>query len=233
MPIKGKTRITTQFNKIPDSFNTEFVFFKQRSKYAKVVDVSGRKLEKDVIADSKKEKKYIFKPFLHGHSHIIRESSVDLLGTKSYLIPSPEDIFSIYSNYKDNPKNYSHVITIRDLDKKMEAGRVHIMLMPESIKKIEELLKNMLLISDNTLYSELIDDKYTLNEIEKIFNDSKKKLMFKQNYTLRNILYLKGMFSSHKLLQYYVNYLNIKFRYVPNKREGYYFKEETMEFLKK
>ncbi len=241
MPIKGKTRITTQFAKIPDSFNTEFQFIKQRKKYAKVINASGNRSKGQVTSNSK-VKKYEFKNVLDGHSHLIKEEPFFLNKKfKTYLVPSSVDIASIYVGQLSNKANYSHVISIRDQKNKLEAGRVHFMLMPETIKILDGFLKSTSLMSDVELLVQLRKTYSDVHQIKDVMDDPKEKLLHKKHFALKEllagkILSRKGFnFEDYHIsaFEYWTDFLKIKFRFVPNKKEGYYFNPETMEFLKK
>jgi len=243
MPLKGKTRITTQFNKIPKSFNTEFQFVKQRSKYAKVIDTSGKRLKRSVISNYSTLENYETKNILTGHSHIIRKKTAFFksLKVKNYLVPSVGDITNIFTIYLKNKSNHTSVISIRDQRTKLEAGRVHIMLMPETIIQLDKFMKSTSLLSDSDLLHRLKKDKYDTNTIKQIFESPQRKLVQNQFYALKDILFAKIMVKTgfeitefnKTALEYWTDVLKIKLRYVPNKKDGYYFNPETMEFLKK
>ncbi len=228
MVIRGKTTVSRQLHNIKNSYTKEFAFIKQRSPYAKIIDISDKRTDKKVTSNDSKYKK---KNIIFGHTHPYLEKSTHSL--IEYMVPSAGDIGTMFYNYLNNPKNYSEVISIRSGKYKEEMGRVHMMFTKETIEFLNKFLKNYPLPSKTKVINYLhnVTGKDIRLISESFIGNTKTLNKYKKMLAVMDLIDWYNDSAGNRLY-YLANNLKIKFRFVANKKKGYEFSNMFTEFFK-
>jgi hypothetical protein len=240
-PIKEVQRIVSK------NPNIEHAFIKEPRK--QIAECSKIKQKEHTIIDREKVKSYLGKEtnnYSKIHTHLAKQ--------KFALIPSPQDIFNLLSLSTKRPH------TIYVVDKNQVFGTIHYMVKNEKsakdifdkYKKFKELLNNKEI---QNKISSIAKNKYTLEKLyqsftiyytiieiesgKKYFENKYKSHIKSEPKTLEEKTFSKIDFLTNNLLRNKKtlfeiwNLLGIKIRYVPNKKAGFIFDKENLNFVKK